>query len=89
MMKLRKAREQIARIIGALRRLRRQEEPWSVKRMREISDMHDFGVAAYRQRMRREHPEASEKQVAAMVREWLAAPPREDRLRLPSREGRS
>jgi hypothetical protein len=48
--------------------------------------MHEFGVRLYRQRMHREHPQASGAEIAGMVREWLAEPPRSGRLRLPSRE---
>jgi hypothetical protein len=48
--------------------------------------MHELGVKLYRQRMRREHPQASTSEINAMVRAWLAEPPRNGSLRLPSRE---
>jgi hypothetical protein len=47
--------------------------------------MHELGVRLYRQRMRREHPQASTTEVNAMVRAWLAEPPQNGSLRLPSR----
>jgi hypothetical protein len=48
--------------------------------------MHELGVKLYRQRMRREHPQASRAEVNEMVRAWLAEPSRDSQLRLPSRE---
>jgi hypothetical protein len=48
--------------------------------------MHELGVKLYRQRMRREHPQASRSEIDAMVRTWLAEPPHGGHLRLPSRE---
>jgi Rv0078B-related antitoxin len=62
------------------------EQSPEARRLQEALEMHEFGVALYRQRMRREHPQASEEEVDAMVRAWLAEPPREDRLRRPSGE---
>jgi hypothetical protein len=55
------------------------------ERMRSALEMHEFGVQLYRQRMRREHPEASRDEIDSMVRGWLTAPPAGGRLRLPSR----
>jgi hypothetical protein len=55
-------------------------------RIQAALNMHEFGVRLYRQRMHREHPQASGAEIAGMVREWLAEPPRSGRLRLPSRE---
>ena len=55
------------------------------ERMRAALDMHEFGVKLYRQRMRREHPAATEAEIDDLVRAWLAAPPVPGRLRLPSR----
>lgn len=55
-------------------------------RVRAALDMHELGVKLYRQRMRREHPQASRSEVDGMVRVWLAEPPRGPQLRLPSRE---
>jgi hypothetical protein len=56
------------------------ELPPEAKRMREALDLHELGVRMYRQRMRREHPEASRGEINAMVRAWLAEPPRDTRL---------
>ena len=55
-------------------------------RVKDALDMHELGVKLYRQRMRREHPRASADEIHAMVRAWLAEPPRSPSLRLPSRE---
>ena len=56
------------------------------ERLRSALDMHDFGVSLYRQRMRREHPHASGTEIDTLVRAWLTSPPRDSRLRLPSRD---
>jgi hypothetical protein len=56
------------------------------ERMRSALEMHELGVQLYRQRMRREHPRASRADIDDLVRAWLAAPPPDTRLRLPSRE---
>lgn len=53
--------------------------------MRSALEMHELGVQLYRQRMRREHPEASQAEIDSLVRGWLAAPPAGGRLRLPSK----
>ena len=53
--------------------------------MRSALEMHEFGVQLYRQRMRREHPEASRDEIDSMVRDWLTAPSSGGRRRLPSR----
>jgi Rv0078B-related antitoxin len=58
----------------------------AAERLRAALDMHELGVRLYRQRMRREHPRASEAEIDELVREWLAAPPADDQLRLPPRE---
>jgi hypothetical protein len=55
-------------------------------RVKAALDMHELGVKLYRQRMRREHPQASTSEINAMVRAWLAEPPQSSSLRLPSRE---
>lgn len=66
--------------------LRREPSPY-IERMREIADLHEFGVNAYRMRMRREHPEATDMDLDAMVRAWMAEPPRDTYLhRLRDRE---
>lgn len=51
------------------------------QRVRDVFEMYEFGVALYRQRMRREHPGADEAEVEALTREWLISPPRPERLR--------
>lgn len=48
--------------------------PPEAKRLRAALDMHDFGVAMYRQRMRRENPAASDGKIDALVRAWLLQP---------------
>ena len=58
------------------------------ERLRSALDMHDLGVKLYRQRMRREHPDADRREIEGLVRTWLTAPPPDVRLRLPSREHR-
>jgi hypothetical protein len=55
-------------------------------RVQAALDMHELGVRLYRQRMRREHPQASRDEIDDMVRAWLTAPPQGGHLRLPSRE---
>jgi hypothetical protein len=55
-------------------------------RIRAALDMHELDVELYRQRMRREHPQVDGCELDALVRAWLAEPPRSGRLRLPSRE---
>lgn len=42
--------------------------------MRSALEMHEFGVQLYRQRMRREHPQASRAEIDGLVRAWLTAP---------------
>jgi Rv0078B-related antitoxin len=63
---------------------------WTLEaqRMRSALDMHDLGVQLYRQRMRREHPDASRDEIESLVRTWLTAPSPDTRLRLPSRGSR-
>lgn len=58
------------------------------ERMRSALDMHEFGVQLYWQRMRREHPGASQVDIDSLVRAWLTSSPPDTRLRLPSREHR-
>jgi hypothetical protein len=55
-------------------------------RVQAALDMHELGVRLYRQRMHREHPQADREKIDDMVRAWLAEPPRDGHLRLPSRE---
>jgi hypothetical protein len=78
-----------ARLAAHIRTLLHRREPPpappEAERIRQALDMHDTGVRMYRQRMRREHPGASRREIDAMVREWLASPPREDRFRFPPR----
>jgi Rv0078B-related antitoxin len=81
-------------LIMPLARLRAAARPSSshrtpeAERLRSALDMHDLGVKLYRQRMRREHPDAGRKEIESLVRTWLIAPPPDTRLRLPSREHR-
>ena len=44
------------------------------ERLREALDMHELGVAIYRERMRREHPDAPAAEVETMIRDWIRAP---------------
>jgi hypothetical protein len=71
--------------LGAARRLGSFEWTPEAGRMRSALEMHELGVQLYRQRMRREHPEASQAEIDSLVRGWLAAPPAGGRLRLPSK----
>lgn len=69
---------------GAVRSAQ-QQAPEAV-RLQAALDMHELGVRLYRQRMRREHPQADRTEIDRMVKAWLAKPPRSGQLRLPSRE---
>lgn len=51
------------------------------QRVRDAFELHEFGVALYRQRMRRENPGADDAEIDALTRAWLIAPPQSDRLR--------
>jgi hypothetical protein len=55
-------------------------------RVQAALDMHELGVRLYRQRMHCEHPQADRDEIDGMVTAWLAEPPHDGRLRLPSRE---
>lgn len=55
-------------------------------RVQAALNLHELGVRLYRQRMRREHPDAGQEEIDNMVRAWLAEPPRDLHLRLPSWE---
>jgi len=52
----------------------RRPLPPEVVRLRAAMEMRETGVAMYRQRMRREHPGASEKEIDVLVRAWLLRP---------------
>ncbi len=81
-------------LITRVARLRAGARPgafrWTpeAERLRSALDMHDLGVKLYRQRMRREHPDADRREIESLVRAWLIAPPSDKRLRLPPREHR-
>jgi Rv0078B-related antitoxin len=55
-------------------------------RLQAALEMHELGVRMYRQRMHREHPQATRREVDGMITTWLAERPHVGRLRLPSRE---
>jgi hypothetical protein len=55
-------------------------------RVRAALEMHELGVRMYRQRMHREHPQATRRDIDGMIATWLAERPHAGRLRLPSRE---
>jgi len=56
------------------------------KRVQAAVEMHELGVRMYRQRMHREHPQATRREIDGMITAWLAERPHAGRLRLPSRE---
>lgn len=53
------------------------------KRLRAALEMRDLGIAMYRQRMRRENPQATDADIDAMVREWLLIPDDDDGPSVP------
>lgn len=67
--------------------VRRRRSP-EASRLRTALGMRDFGVAMYRQRMRRENPHATEAEITAMVWAWLQEPP-QDRTLPPPPERRN
>jgi len=56
------------------------------RRVQAALEMHELGVRMYRQRMHREHPQATRREIDGMITTWLAERPHADRLRLPSSE---
>ena len=56
------------------------------RRVQAALEMHELGVRMYRQRMHREHPQATRRDIDGMITTWLAERPQGGRLRLPSRE---
>jgi hypothetical protein len=63
-----------------------QHQAPEVARLQAAMDMHELGVRLYRQRMHREHPRSNRADIDRMVKTWLAEPPRNGQLRMPSRE---
>jgi hypothetical protein len=61
-------------LVRAVRELTMSEPSPEAKRLLAALDLHDIGVYLYEQRMRRENPKASEGEIGALVRNWLAAP---------------
>jgi Rv0078B-related antitoxin len=55
-------------------------------RVQAALEMHELGVRMYRQRMHREHPQASRREIDSMITAWLAERPHSGSLRLASRE---
>lgn len=55
-------------------------------RLQAALEMHELGVRMCQQRMHREHPQASRREIDGMITTWLAERPRAGRLRLPFRE---
>jgi len=55
-------------------------------RVQAALEMHELGVRMYRQRMHREHPQASRREIDGMITAWLAERPHSGSLRLPARE---
>ena len=55
------------------------------ERLRAALDLHELGVRLYRQRMRREHPQARPSEIEKLVKAWLAKPAGADDLNLPPR----
>ena len=51
------------------------------RRISDVFEMHEFGVTLYRQRMRREHPDAAETEIDALTRSWLLTPRPAERIR--------
>jgi hypothetical protein len=45
------------------------------QRFRLAIEMADFGIGLYRQRMRRDHPSASDEEIEAKVQGWLMLRP--------------
>lgn len=59
----------LARVAGLRVAVRSRDFHWTpeAERMRSALDMHDLGVQLYRQRMRREHPDASRGEIEGLV----------------------
>jgi len=70
----------------AVRLRLRRPETQAMKRFREIQELHDLGVAMYRQRMRNEHPQETEAEIDARVWAWLQAPRRAQFLSPPPKK---
>lgn len=73
-MNVTRLRIRVARTFYAAWRRRPFRPSPLAERLREALDMHELGVAIYRERMRREHPGASAGEVEALIRDWIRAP---------------
>jgi hypothetical protein len=47
----------------------------AARRIRLAFDLHEAGVEMRRQALRREHPDLSDSQIAALLRDWLRTRP--------------
>jgi hypothetical protein len=48
--------------------------PDPAERLREALDLYELGERIYRQRLRREHPDAAEDELERLVTQWLTHP---------------
>jgi hypothetical protein len=57
-----------ALVLGSLTLM--EDSDAAARRMRAAIEMYEVGVAMYTMRMRREHPDASDAEIDAMVNRW-------------------
>ena len=50
-------------------------DPGTAERLRLAADLHEFGVLAYRQRLRRGHPDWDDRELDEALRHWLSEHP--------------